>query len=52
MFIQLLCCVRALLRNPLDLPRLRGSMVPGVCVDQPVLLQKRMPIRFGLLIKA
>ncbi len=38
MSIQLLCSVHALLRNPLDLPRLRGAMVPGMRIDQSMLL--------------
>jgi hypothetical protein len=52
MFVQLLCSMHAILRNLMDLPRLRGIVVPGMRVDQPVLLQERVPVHLGVLIMA
>jgi hypothetical protein len=52
MFVQLLCSMHATLRNLIDLPRLRGGVVPGMRIDQPVLLLEGMPVHLGMLIKA
>jgi hypothetical protein len=52
MFVQLLCSMHAILRNLTDLPRLRGGVVPGMRIDQPVLLLEGMPVHLGMLIKA